>query len=295
MENKIAQSYIGERANTDIFKFQELIRNSSSKYNGKHAQTGWFSLLLMSIIPPNHYELLDKENEEYNNLISEIKPFLNKIRKDSSCYNLYDDKNYDKLRDEIKKNLPLFPTNVRNYVKDLWTYPKNEKEFEPFKKTNIILQNVFQLDEKNFQFKQIGKGCVYASHTSKQTITDLLWKNKNEWFKHLLEIENDNEFGFKGLEIPPFNSHITILNSNIGEKYKDLCGELIEKYNWKNFDIKLGELVHTFDERFAPYETCVVIEVKSKIVDDFIKEFNELTNEKINISQHIIIAVRLRK
>ena len=51
---------------------------------------------------------------------------------------------------------------------------------------------------------------------------------------------------------------------------------------------------HTFDERYPPYETCVVVEVECTIVDKFLKEFNEKTGSKLNPSKHITFAARFR-
>jgi len=288
--NKIAVAYIGERGNTKLFDYQEWCRRESANYSGKNAGNGWYSLLLMDILPPNIENLKDDENFQ-----STLKSA--KERRDlldhSGLSEHFDKIGFSELKKKISDKLEDYPKNIRNHVKDLWTYPKSGKEFEPFQETGILLNDVFKLDEDKFSFTRIEKGCVYAAHNDNKTITDLLWENKEMWIDKLLEC--GHEFGFDGLEIPPHPSHITVLNSDIGEKHSMVCETLMKKYNEKKFDIQLGEIVHLFDERFAPYETCIVVKVSSKCVDDFIKEFNELTGEHIKISQHITFGVRLRK
>lgn len=291
----ISEKYIGERSKTSLFKYQEWCRIETSKYNDKYIGNGWYSLILMYINPPNNNEL--KDDEEFQLMIKNSTKARKRLYEIITIEDMLDINtgNFNKLNNEIENKLPNFPINVKNFVKDLWTFPKNQNDYEPFKKTGIIISKQFKINEKDFKFDKIDNG-YYVIHKNEKTIVDILWNNKDKWYEEL--IKNNQEYGFEKLEKPLFNSHITIINNNIGEKHKNKqfkINELIEKYNKLDFDINLNEILHVFDERFAPYETVVVIEIFSNIINKFLKEFNELTNENIKISQHITIAVRFRK
>lgn len=216
----IHQSYIGKRANTPEFKFQELCRKKFMLYDCKEDVTsGWHALCLMLSainipidIPTEKIKtFIDNHNKDIQDIASEL----------SNTYISF-------VKNDIILKIPKYPTNVRDLVTLMLIYPKKINEFEEWKKTKISLSHL-EFDFSTFKFAQHSKGGALGYLSDEVNIADEIWNQKDKWFDAL---KKDNEhYKFDELKIIKMNAHITVLNSYIVSKNKELVDELCAKYN----------------------------------------------------------------
>lgn len=126
-----------------------------------------------------------------------------------------------------------------------------------------------------------------------QSLVARVWEKQETWMPQLAT--EHPEFGFDHLSMVQDQPYISILNSTLSGKHRFCIHALTLDVIGKGVDIELGQLKHTFDERYSPYETCLVVEVHFKTIHQYIERFNHVTGENVKPSSiHMTVGARYR-
>lgn len=320
----IAEVYIGTRAKSPVFKFQEYMRQAAMQYHGDDASLQFHILALFAVsikatqikdCPEFLWKYLEKNiNLKYFEEIVQISDFQKDLVKRyedldikmggghamiENTWGAISIKYLDFIAKEFNSGLPNTPKNVKDIVCRLLCFPKGPFEFEPWLEIKDYKLNI-NINPKDFHFgfeKQGGGLMLLPNGESSMNIIDEIWKTK--WMATIPK-EDIQKFEFDLLERPNGNGHITLIGSFYCNKYVDIIVELKNKYNQlltslDTLFIDFEGIQHTFDERFCPYKTAVTIGLNCKIAEDLKREFTKLTNEETNPGLHLTFGVIKRK
>lgn len=272
--NQVAKKYIGARADTPEFIFQEWCRKQTVPFSN----TGITYWIAAQII--NKSLELDLPISSLTIDIDFTSAPISGLSQD--------------FIDFVRKSFTPIPSNdeICSVVRRIWTWPKTD--FEPFHEIASSNLNNTHIVSDNFSLEMNSCSSKTLSLMSKDSITlnDIIWSRKDEWLDNL--IQDNPDYGFDKLEKPKIKTHITILSSSVVSRYEQLVSELVEKHKSLEKDIRVAGVVHTFDERYPLYETCIMIKIESNFIKNFIDEFNQKSGEKINSVPHITFGVKYR-
>ncbi len=318
----IAKAYIGERADTLVFSFQETCRRLANEYvkefrmKDKDIKSKWYILAIivrgLELTIPIQMEdvksrLIRWVDDKWKGIsgLFQVDAFKEltymealKTGVNSSKYHTPSDF-VQFVKDEMNA-LPKFPHSVNDIATRCLCWPRGITSFPPFIRTTIKIPVKIDVSEFQIGFQSNPPGALMflPGPNSKVDILDEIWKVKDKWMPSLMKFKG---FGFEKLVRPKGLAHITVLNSMEVEKVgrKMDLSDAIDRFNKylskepTTFEV-LG-VSHTYDERYTHYETVVVLEVECRIVNSIKTAIEIYTSEKLNPGTHITFAVRLRE
>lgn len=192
------------------------------------------------------------------------------------------------LNDKINTELSLSHSklNVREHVKNVLMFSTDEAKngkYLPWDDISSGTQlNKFVKSLYLFEFDLI-EGKVYAKCLSGRMLTLNLFVAFRDDCPHLKGFVSNTE-----------TCHITLVNSNVvADIGEQRVKEFLQHYKTA-FSIQFGKIKSTVSRDWSRFSHCVVIEVSSSHITQFVDDFSNTFNKKINLSPHITFAIKPR-
>jgi hypothetical protein len=188
------------------------------------------------------------------------------------------------INDEVKKTQDK--KNVREHVKKILIYP--QKIYSPMsdvKMDDTIIKKINVYADKCPFHINIVNGKVYASciMDSEYSLTSIAYDLTHDKLEDNV-IKNTEP------------CHITLINSNIVADIGlyEVKKFIYEQEKYDVFFISTGKIKTTISEDWTLFSRCYVIEIESKFIQSFLKDFNKQFNLTIKIVPHITFAIKPR-
>jgi hypothetical protein len=167
-------------------------------------------------------------------------------------------------------------SNQRGELKSILMYPN--PKYDPWVPVNIDSEklNVIMSDLNSIEFNlKVVDGKIYAVPSSNINLSEYVY----------IVLQNNIPKEFK----PNVTSHVTIINSDVVAKFQDIP-EFTEGFN-QSFTLKFGNIKTTTSKDWSVFSDCMVIEIQSEFIKNFLIAFNDKYQTSLKPSTHITFAI----